>query len=115
MYWKKIGLENTAAYRTHVATPAATAPATTDTSTMVAPATEAAKVATTSTTSLVASPTAIKQCISGSTNTAAATIVTSAEEHIHETAAKKWIPATAVGTTKMAHDREGRQKTIGVI
>ena len=93
------GVESTAADRNHVATPAATAPSTTETEKLAAPAAEAATVAAKPKTAAVAAPTASKQCISGSTNTAAAPNVPAAAEHIHATAATKWIPATAVGTT----------------
>ena len=81
-------------------TPAATAPATTDTTTLAAPASEAATVETTlTTTAAVAAPTASKQCISGSTNNEAALNVPASAEHIHATTVTKWILAIAVGTT----------------
>ena len=107
------GVEITTADRNHVATPAATAPATTattETSTMAAPASEAATVATTPTTTAVAAPTASKQCIPGGTNTAAATTIPIAAEHIHATAASKWIPAAAVGTTNRRIKGSGDRK-----
>ena len=77
---------------------------------MAAPASEAATVATTLTAAAVAAPTASEQCISGSTNTAAATIVPAAGEHMQTTAATKWIPATAVQTTKWQMTRRGDRK-----
>ena len=94
------GVESTAADRTQVATPAATAPATTETEKLVAPAAETETVVNTPTTAAVAAPVASENFISGSTNTAAAPNVPSTAEHIHATTATKWIPATAVGTTK---------------
>ena len=104
------GVESTSEYRTHVGTPAATEPATTETATMAAPPSEAATVATTPAASAVAAPTAREQCISGSTNTTAATTVAAAAEHIHATADTKWIPATAVETTKWCMTGRGDRK-----
>ena len=55
------GAGNTSADRTHVANPAATVPATTETSKLAAPAVDAATVAAKPTTSAVAAPTASKK------------------------------------------------------
>ena len=96
---KTSSVESKAEDRTHVATPEATAPETTETEKLEAPAAEAATVAAKPTTAEVAAPTASEQCISGSTNTAAAPNVPATAEHIHATSATKWIPATVVGTT----------------
>ena len=104
------GVQSTAADRNHVATPVATAPETTETAKMAAPASEAATVTTTPTTAAVAPPTASKQCISGSTNTAAATSVLAAAEHIHATAATKWIPAASVVSTNWRMTGRGDRK-----
>ena len=83
------GLESTAADITHVANPAATALANTETATVATPESEAASVATTLTTASVASPKASTQCISGSTKAAAAPTVPAAATHIHATADTK--------------------------
>ena len=83
------GVEITAADRTHVATPSATAPETTETATMTAPASEAATVETTPTTAAVEAHTVSEQCILCNPNTTAAPNVPSAAEHIHATAATK--------------------------
>ena len=107
---QKSGVGSTAADRTHVATPAVTAPETTETATVAAPASEASSVASTPKTAAVAAPTASEQCISGSTNTAASSTVPDAVEHIHATASKKWIPATAMGTTKWRMTERGDRK-----
>ena len=107
---KTSGVESTAEDRTHVATPEATASATKETASMESPASKAETVANTPTTAAVAAPTASEQCISGSTNTAAATIVPAVGEHMQTTAATKWIPATAVQTTKWRMTRRGDRK-----
>ena len=104
------GMESTAADRTHVATPSSTAPATTEIITMADPASDAATEATTPTTTTVAASTTSEQCISGSTNTVAATTVPAAAEHIHATASTKWIPATSVGTTNWRMTGRGERK-----
>ena len=103
-------VKSTVADRNHVATTAATKSATTETTTMAAPATEAATVATTPTTTSVAAPTKSEQCISGGTNTAEATTIPIAAEHIHATAATKWIPASAVETTNRRMTGRGDRK-----
>ena len=93
------GVESASEDRNHVANPAETAPATTYTAKLAAPAAEATTVAAKPTTAAVTAPTASEQCISGSTNTTAAPTVPISAEHIHATSATKWIPATAMGTT----------------
>ena len=107
------GVEITTAHMNHVATPAATAPATTEnteTSTMAAPSSEAATVVTAPTTTAVAFPTSSEQCIPGGTNTTAATTVPNEADHIHATAASKRIPAAAVGTTNRRMKERGDRK-----
>ena len=96
---QKSGVENTATDRNRVVTPAETAPATTETAKLSAPAAEAATVADKPTIAAVAAPTESENFISGSTNNAAEPNITAAAEHIHAIVATKWIPATAVGTT----------------
>ena len=77
---------------------------------MADPASEAETVVITPTTAAVAALRASEQCLSGITNTAAETTVPAAAEHIHETAATKWILAISVGTTKWCMTGRGDRK-----
>ena len=111
---KTSGVEGVASDRAvNVETPTATAPETTvatETATMAAPARESATMATTSTTTAVADPKAGEQCISGGTTISGATTVPATSDHIHASAATKWIPAAAVGTTSRSMTGRGDRK-----